>query len=149
MASDAKATAQLGRRLVTMELQERGFAVRKVENGRRVFLAAERDGRRHLVRVTAKRTGTWQTSITYGARTAGPELRGRVWVFVDIGKHPPTFFVVPEAWMAEDIHRTHEEYLRRNGGTRAHTPSSTHHSVPVGRIEQWHERWDVLDASRS
>lgn len=144
MASDGRATAGIGRRLVIAELGDRGFSVRQVAEGGRLVLVAERDGARRFIRVTAKRTGTWQTSIAYGAETAGPELRDRMWVFVDIGTHPPAFFVVPEAWMAEDIHRTHQEYLRRNNGTRAQSPSSKHHSVPLGRIAQWHERWDLL-----
>ena len=145
MGSDARATAQIGRRLVTDELRQRGFDVEQIMEGRRPFLAAEKNGRRRLVRVTARRAGTWQTSISYGARTAGPELRDRVWIFVDISSSEPAFFVVPEAWMAEDIFSTHQEYLLRHEGTRAYTPNSTHHSVSLSRIVQWHDGWDLLN----
>ena len=136
MASDTRATAQIGRRLVTGELRERGFTVRQIEEGRRSFLAAENNGRLRLVRVTARRAGTWQTSISSGARTASLELRDRMWIFVGILSEDPAFFVVPEAWMAEEIFSTHQEYLRRHDGTRPQTPRSKHHSVSLSCIGQ-------------
>jgi hypothetical protein len=35
-------------------------------------------------------------------------------------------------------------HLRRHGGHRAKTASSTHHAIQKGRIADWHGRWDLL-----
>ena len=138
-------TAGRGRALVTLELEGRGWAVRTGQIGRRPVLHAERDGARRTVRVSAKRSGNWQTSTTYGADQAPEEARGRFWVFVDVGRPESEFFVVPEDWMVEDIWQVHQQYLKKHGGQRKVTRKSTHHKIELARIQDWRDRWDLLD----
>jgi hypothetical protein len=69
------------------------------------------------------------------------------WILVDVGRNPeirPDYFIVPAWWMENSIHVEHQNYLARHGGQRAQNPGSTHHAVPVNRVEQWRERWDLL-----
>lgn len=145
MATDPRTTARLGRELVIGELRKRGFAVREVMVERRPTLLVERGGLRRRVHVTARRRGTWQTSTAYGAESPPTELRDRVWIFVDVGGDEPAFFVVPEAWMVQDIYATHKRNLARHGGRRKHSPSSTHHAVRMARVEAWRDRWDLVE----
>lgn len=149
MSTDSQGTARLGRKLVATELRKGGFAVRTVTVERRPTLLIERSGARRRVHVTAKLRGTWQTSTRYAAQTAAPELRDRVWIFVDVGRPEPEFYVVPEAWMVEDIYNAHQRYLAKYGGKRKLSPSSTHHAVRVERVAGWRDRWDLLEAEMS
>jgi hypothetical protein len=69
-------------------------------------------------------------------------------VFVEIGDDPegrPQFFVVPELWIQADSDRAHAAYLERHGGHRARASESKHHSIETKRIEQWRDRWDLLE----
>ncbi len=137
-------TAARGRALVTVELERRGWAVRTGQIGRRPVLHAERDGARRTVRVSAKRSGNWQTSTTYGAEQAAEETHGRFWVFVDIGRPKSEFFVAPEDRIVEDIWQVHQQYLKKHGGQRKVTHNSTHHKIELARIQDWRDRWDLL-----
>ena len=142
--SPAQVTAAAGRSSAAAELATRGWSVRQVQVQNRPTLLIERGAVRRLVRVSAKRRGTWQTSTTYGVAEASDELKAHLWIFVDLGEPAPAFFVVPEAWMAEDIYSHHAEYLARHGGRRKNSPGSTHHKITKGRIDQWRDRWDLL-----
>lgn len=145
MPGDSRHTARLGRELVVAQLRNRGFTVTEATVEQRPTLLLERAGVRRRVHVSAKLRGTWQTSIAYGAEEAGPELRGSTWIFVDVGRPEPAFYVVPEPWMVEDIYATHQANLARHGGRRKHSPSSKHHAVRLERIEDWCDRWDMLE----
>jgi hypothetical protein len=46
--------------------------------------------------------------------------------------------------MVNDIFVVHKAFLDSHGGQRPRTPGSDHHGITLGRIEQWHERWDLL-----
>jgi hypothetical protein len=46
--------------------------------------------------------------------------------------------------MQNNIRDAHLEYLDRHGGQRARTKDSTHHAIPVPRVEQWRDQWDLL-----
>jgi hypothetical protein len=144
-AGGARQTSQQGRETVAAQLVARGWSVREASIGRRPVLLIERDGVRRCGRVTAKRRGTWQTSTKYGAERAPTEAHGRFWIFVDLGRPAESVFVVPEDWMVEDIHARHQAYLDRHGGKRARSPESQHHGIRQERIEQWRDRWDMLD----
>lgn len=141
---DTRTTARRGIDSVTRELVRRGWRVSKRQEGRRPLLLAEARGERRRIAVSARTAGTWQTSISYGRKPASPTDKDRVWVFVDLSDPDPRFYVVPYQWMSEDIHDSHEAYLRRHGGRRAGNPDSTHHAVPLRRIAHWLERWDLL-----
>jgi len=59
-------------------------------------------------------------------------------------KAKPEFYIMPEWWIANDIHERHAAYLKRYGGKRKHGGDSTHHSINLDRIAQWKDRWDIL-----
>lgn len=147
-ADSAHSTALLGRRLVVEALEARGWSVRETRVGRRPVMMISRHGLNRQVRVSARRRGTWQSSTADGARLASDEQRGRFWIFVDVGSAEPSYFVVPEDWMAEDIYTRHQSYLDRSGGHRKRTAGSHHHAIEEDRIERWRERWDLLEEPR-
>jgi hypothetical protein len=66
------------------------------------------------------------------------------WILVDLEQDPPSFYVVPNWWMENDIYTAHADYLSQHGGTRAVSPKSRHHAIRPHRVEQWLERWDEL-----
>lgn len=133
-------TAQQGMDLLAAELRSRGFPSEQVEGSRRNELLVRRS--RHgvvRVRVKTRTSGTWQGTTNDADATSEPN-EDRFVVFVDLANGAPGFYVVPEWWHQQDVHRELVEYLARHPGPR----SSTHHAIPVTRIEQWHERWDLL-----
>ena len=136
-------TAQRGIQLVKAELQRRGLVVSEFYEGRRQVLSADGPAGRRLIHVSTRTGGTWQTSIDYGEKPSPPEYENRLWIFVDLSATAPSFYVVPYRWMSEDIHDTHQRYLRAHGGRRARNQASTHHSVQLGRVAQWANRWDL------
>ena len=119
-----------------------------VEVDQRPTLLAERGGWKHRVRVSTRRSGTWQTSTKNADQRAPVELEDRLWIFVDLVGGEPSFYVVPEGWMAEDIYRHHQQYLDRHGGERKFSPGSTHHAIAEDRIAEWRDRWDLLHSER-
>lgn len=145
MPPDTRRTAKVGRDLVADRISARGFLVREATIARRPTLLVERDGVRRRVRVSTRRRGDWQTSTAYGAEVPSSELRARLWVFVDLTTAEPEFYLVPEAWMAVDIYQAHQDYLARHDGHRKVTDGSTHHAIPLWRIAQWQDRWDLLE----
>jgi hypothetical protein len=102
--------------------------------------------RRITIQVKTKTTGTWHASTSRDAHAwaSAPADAGQFWVFVDLGTPHPVYYIAPAWWVQNDIHHTHQDYLHRHGGNRAHGSNSTHHAIPVGRIADWHDRWDVL-----
>ena len=94
-------------------------------------------------RLSARASGTWQSNTNYGDAYA-PEESGRFWIFVDLIRPQPAFYIAPEWFVKRDIARTHAEYLARNGGERAITKDSTHHQISLPRIQQWRDRWHVV-----
>lgn len=136
-------TAQLGIRLVKGELERRGLVVSQSSEGRSQGLTADGPAGRRRIKVSTRTGGTWQTSIGYGEKPAPAEYGNRLWIFVDLSKSAPRFYVVPYRWMSEDIFDTHQRYLRAHGGRRPISQGSTHHSVEPKRIAQWADRWDL------
>jgi hypothetical protein len=71
-------------------------------------------------------------SITRGRKREEPtEEETHFWIFVELTKPPasPDFYVVPEWWIENDIHRANGDYLAKHGGQRAITKDSTHHAI--------------------
>jgi hypothetical protein len=102
--------------------------------------------RKITIQVKAKRGGTsWQTSIRKGRPWEEAEAPAdRFWVLVDLRPAAPEYFVMPEWWIENNIYDAHGDYLALHGGVRPGNPDSLHHAIPVARVEQWCDRWDVL-----
>jgi hypothetical protein len=135
---------------VAAELHRRGsYAVTFAGNMPRIDILATNteQTRTAAIQVKTMSAGSWQTSIRRGRLREEPtEEETHFWVFVDLRKPPapPEFYVVPEWWIENDIHNAHAAYLARHGGQRAKTQDSTHHAIRRSRIEDWHDRWDLL-----
>jgi hypothetical protein len=132
---------------VSDELVLRGWAVKESTVENRPVLHITRSGQRRQVRVSAKQSGAWQTSMKYGMEAAAPEMKGRFWILVDLGQPKPEFFVAPEDWMVENIYRVHRQFLAEHQGRRPKSPDSTHHAIRRDRVEEWRERWDLLETA--
>ena len=109
-------------------------------------LAADRHQDRTVwIQVKTKRSrGAWQTTTTRGRRRQPETDPLRFWVLVDLAVGSPKYYVIPEWWIQNDIYQAHEDYLSRHGGQRARTKDSTHHAIASKRVEEWHDRWDLL-----
>jgi hypothetical protein len=142
--------SRAGEHFVAAELHRRGsYAVTFAGNMPRIDILATNteQTRTAAIQVKTMSAGSWQTSITRGRPREEPtEEETHFWVFVDLRKPPapPEFYIVPEWWVENDIHETHAAYLAKHGGERAKTRDSTHHAIKRSRIEQWHNRWDLL-----
>jgi len=142
-------TGRAGEYFVAGEIHRRGgWAVTFSGNMPGIDLLASdaEHARTVYVQVKAKRSGTWHASTRRDAARREPVAdENRFWVLIDLGLWPPSFYVVPHWWMQNDIHEHHEAYLARHGGRRAVNPSSTHHAIPASRVQDWRDRWDVLE----
>ena len=142
-------TARAGEYFVAAELNRRGaHAVTFSGNMPKAdVLASSVDCTRTIsIQVKTRRSGTWHTSIDESGRNKAGLVRTHFWVFVDLGKReaPPSYYVVPDHWMRNNIRRTHRDFLAKHGGRRPITPKSKHHAIGVKRIQQWKNRWDLL-----
>lgn len=125
----------------------RGVAASERRQGNLTLLETCRpdDGRRLLLRVKTRTSGTWQGSVRDGDPSPGMASPEVFWVFVGIERGgPPGFFIVPDQWMRRDIYEAHQKYLNRHGRIRAITSDSTHHAIERKRILQWQDRWELL-----
>jgi hypothetical protein len=150
MKLNTQQVGRTGEHFVAGELHRRGaYAVTFSGNMPDIDILASDVARTRTVsiQVKTKTTGTWHTTTRRGRpREADPDEAG-FWIFVDIGRDPearPDYFVVPAWWVENSIHVVHAAYLSRHGGQRARNPESTHHAIPVSRLEEWRERWDIL-----
>ena len=139
-------TAAKGVDLARRALAERGARVSPDASarGRNYLEVITPSGSRNRVYVKTRSTGTWQTDIRKGQPRAPEQRTHEFWLFVDFTTAPAEFLVAPEWWVENDIYETHQKYLARHGGRRRDTPSATHHAIPLKRIEQWRDRWDLL-----
>lgn len=137
-----------GEHFVAAEIHRRGgYAVTFSGNMHDIdLLASDANHDRVIsIQVKTKTAGTWQTSTKRGKKRRAPEVETKYWVLVDLGKEHPEFYVVPLWWMENDIHKAHSKDLADSGGHRVKNDASTHHAIPVSRIAQWKDRWDVLE----
>jgi len=145
--ADAVGTARRGRELVAERLRARGALVDEITvppRSHRLRVRGTRAGTTVLVAVRARTTGTWQTQASLGTPAPGDPPGDAFWLLVDLGAAPAEFYVVPEWWMLDDIHRVHSHYLAEHGGRRAQTPGSDHHAISTARVSEWRDRWDLL-----
>lgn len=110
-------------------------------------LAADKAQERTVwIQVKTKRGGRdWQTSTTRGRARQPEEDPIRFWVLVDLAEASPRCFVMPEWWIQNKIDEAHKAYLARHGGQRARTRGSTHHAIPIARVAEWEDRWELLN----
>lgn len=138
-----------GEHLVTGEILRRGgYATPFAGNMPHVdVMAADKDQTRTVwIQVKTKRGGrVWQTSTTKGQPRAVEDVTDRFWVLVDLAVEDPEYYVVPEWWMQNDIYTAHHQYLKQHGGQRAKSPDSTHHAITIARVQEWRDRWDLLE----
>ena len=142
-----------GENFVVAELNKRGaYAVTFAGNMPRIdVIACNHDQSRtvHIQVKTRSKGNAWQGSITEGKRSRPPRdpLAETVfWVFVDLGQvgEAPHYWIVPDWWIRNDIHRAHQQYLNKHGGVRAKNPDSTHHAIETKRLAEWKDKWEVL-----
>jgi len=134
---------ELAKRHLVAELATRGITAALGDGSAVTITRASSEPVQLIVR--AKRGPVWQTSTTYGIPRSEPQQpEGRFWVLVDLRPDVPTFWVVPEWWVQNDIHRDFSAYLARNGGRRKEGGDSTHTAITELRVAQWQDRWDLL-----
>ena len=113
-----------GEHFVAAEIHRRGgYAVTFSGNMHDIdLLASDANHDRVIsIQVKTKTSGTWQTSTTRGNRRRAPEAETKYWVFVDLGKEQPGFYIVPKWWIENDIFKAHNKYLKEFGGTAPRT----------------------------
>ena len=142
-------TAQAGEHYVAAELNRRGaYAVTFAGNMPRIDILASNvtQTRTVSIQIKTRRAGTWQCSITDGEKCKRKSNEDVFWVFVDLSKdrNPPDYYVVPDWWIRNNIHETHDAYLKKRFGKRAVTLDSKHHAVNHPRLAKWKGRWDIL-----
>lgn len=98
---------------------------------------------RWRARLKTKSSGTWQDDTGNGTPATADDVDDCVWIYVDV-KGEPSFFVAPAWWAVNDIQDAHAKYLARHGGRRAVTQGTTHHAIPLERVLQWKDRWDII-----
>jgi hypothetical protein len=118
------------------------------ELNRRVLKGTAPSGKRLTFVVKSKTSGTWQATTNDG--DLEKSRTDVYWVFVDLGAEPNSeFFVVPDRWIRQDIQEHHAEYLAKHGGERAMGGDSTHHAIQPRRVQEWKDRWDLLQSARA
>lgn len=143
--------AQVGRAgefFVAAEIHRRGgYAVTFAGNMPGIdILASDVDHARQVtLQVKTRTAGTWHARVPRDAEQglAVPD-ESSFWAFVDLSRNQPEYYFAPRSWMRNDIYETHKAFLTRHGGTRPRAPESPHHAITRARIEQWHNRWDLL-----
>jgi hypothetical protein len=128
-----------------------GCVERVVERGKSLLKVVSPSGKVSRVNIRSKSSGTWQASIKFAKELREPEKgeENEYWLFVDLEISPPAFYIMPSWWILNDIHHTHQEYIRKNGGKRVNTPDSEHHSVAENRIVQWKSKWELIEISET
>ncbi len=135
--------AKAGLQSVAAEIERRGGNATPLK-GNYLRAGAAEHSATVKIRVKTKTRGTWQTSIDDGRPRKEPETLDEFWVLVDLGHDEADFYVAPAWWMENDIYINHQRYLDEHAGHRAQNDQSKHHAIPVKRIEQWNDRWDIL-----
>ena len=147
--SGIQQTARAGEHYVAAELNRRGaYAVTFAGNMPKIdILASDTEQTRTVsIQVKTRRTGTWHSSIDEGKKSSEPLDETSFWIFVDLedNRIPPLYFIVPNWWMKNNIDEEHKAYISKHGGSRSKNPKSKHHGIPIKRVEQWKDRWDIL-----
>ena len=97
------------------------------------------------IQVKTRRSGTWHANN----RDAEPRKRNpkedRFWVFVDmLNLKDPDYYIVPEWWLKNNMYEVCIAYAKKKGRKMELPFESDHHSIPLVRIEQWKDMWQLL-----
>jgi hypothetical protein len=144
----AKNTAVLGyftlaKKLKSLDIEN----IYLCKNGNKpiIIIANKEHSRTVYISSRARSIGTWQTSISYGKKSSKKNDENIFWIFVDlIDQNHPSFFIVPEWWIKNNIYKIFHLYISKHNGKRKINPKSTHHSIDEKRILEWKDRWDLL-----
>lgn len=143
--------ARAGEHFVAAELHRCGaYAVTFAGNMPKIDVVASDKEQRRTVSIQVKskssRSPGWQTQTTRGQQRSPDPDESRFWILVDLGDvgDAPSYYVIPEWWIQNDIYEAFTEYKERLGGQRPRTLNSTHHKIDRRRIEHWRDRWDIL-----
>lgn len=142
--------ARAGEHFVAAEIHRRGaYAVTFAGNMPEIdVIASDKEQNRTVMIQVKTKSGSssgWQTQTTRGKCAPYPE-ESRFWILVDLDEigSAPSYYIIPEWWMLNDIYEAHQTYLNQHGGTRPVKRESKHHKIERRRVEQWRDRWDLL-----
>jgi len=144
----ARQTAEMGAQVGISKIASLGgLNIQQHKEGNMRYLTFEtQSGRRFKVTIRTRKTGSWQTMLTYGEFQTENLHEDHYWLFVDVGSKPPKFYPVPFWWIANNIKEAHEEYLSKHGGHRKFNDSSKHHAIRLSRIKSWEENWQFMSS---
>jgi hypothetical protein len=137
-----------GRELVEIELLKRGATSVKMCGTRLKYISIVSKKNKDInLRIKVKRKGSWQTTIDEADGSVishTGDIKFDFWIFVEMGDEP-NFWVVPDNWIRHDIFIEHKKYLEKHNGHRPKNDDSNHHSIEEYRINNWEDRWDLLE----
>ena len=136
-----------GENFVAAEIHRRGgYAVTFSGNMKGIDLLASdaAHDRKIDIQVKTKTAGAWQTTINRGKKQSKPKEVRSFWILVDLRADGPDYYIMPTWWIENDIFTVHHGYLDKHDGHRAKNDESIHHSIPLSRVNQWKDRWDIL-----
>ncbi|MCH9669649.1 MAG: hypothetical protein K0U80_17600 [Actinomycetia bacterium] len=139
--------AYAGENFVAAEIHRRGgYAVTFSGNMKGIDLLASdaTHDRKIDIQVKTKTAGAWQTTTKWGKKQIKPKEVRSFWILVDLRADGPDYYIMPTWWIRNDIFTAHRKYLAKHGGRRAKNDESAHHSIPLSRVKEWRDRWDVL-----
>ena len=117
-------TARAGEFFVAAELNRRGAnAVTFAGNMPGIDILANMKDKVVQIQVKSKRKGTWQTSYKEGRQNPRPN-DNRFWVFVDLKRAAPEYYIVPDHWIRKNIYKRFLQrgaaFLQTHRGTFCH-----------------------------
>jgi hypothetical protein len=143
---DKQNTAEVGFQTVKKEIMQRGGknVVDHKEGNKKFITFNGLDNKQYKVTSRSKKSGTWQTTITYGKPRTEKKNEDEFWLFIDIAYNPPKFYPVPLWWIQNNIHNAHQEYTNKYDGHRKNNDNSNHHAVQLRRIKKWENQWSIM-----
>jgi hypothetical protein len=139
--------ARAGEHLVAAEIHLRGgYAATFAGNMPGVDLLAADAGRTRTVhlQVKTRTTGTWHSDTGRAIERSPVKDELTFWVLVDLVPPQPEFYIAPNWWMENEIHKDHQAHLARHGGARPVNPKSTHIGISTALVAGWKDSWEIL-----
>lgn len=135
-------------RLVAAKITDLGASTEIVKGNKNLVVVKPSKSKGDLlVRVKSRRSGDWQIPTTEG-RSPDESVDGsEFWILVDFSAFTenPDYYVMTGDWLRRKIYNDHKMYLRSHGGRRPISPESSHHKETLESVEQWKDRWDLLE----
>ena len=95
-----------------------------------------------LIQIKSTGSDSWVVDPRLGCKRSEDPADNRFWVFVGFREEHPTYHVVPEWWIQNDMFERRQGYVARlppgakEGGIQTVTPQ---------QIREWLDRWGVLE----